>query len=102
MQQSLRRSVKSQNAVQADGAEEQPGAAAAAAAAVAAAIGSQTPQGFVTSKPSPVLARMLAGGGGVATGTGAEAAAAPAASAPPVVKGLLKNSVGGTLARLHR
>ncbi|KAG2483560.1 hypothetical protein HYH03_017567 [Edaphochlamys debaryana] len=65
------------------------------------------PQGFVITKNSPVMAAMLAGGGG-AVAAGSEygglhgGGAAAGVGAPPVIKGLLKNSVGGTLARLHR
>ncbi|KAG2426275.1 hypothetical protein HXX76_013032 [Chlamydomonas incerta] len=74
--------------------------------------GSAGPQAFVFTKNSPVMARMLAGQaagtvpapgyGGGAAGGGGGGAGLGGPGAPPVIKGLRKNTVGGTLARLHR
>ncbi|KXZ54507.1 hypothetical protein GPECTOR_4g572 [Gonium pectorale] len=55
------------------------------------------PQAFVFTKNSPVMAQMLTGAGPVPAG-----ADGVVAGAPPVIKGLMKNTVGGTLGRMHR
>ncbi|EFJ52035.1 hypothetical protein VOLCADRAFT_87163 [Volvox carteri f. nagariensis] len=69
------------------------------------------PQAFVFTKNSPVMVQMLlAGAGGGGGGGGGSSAAAEAygggggsgAAAPPIIKGLMKHTVGGTLARFHR
>ncbi|GIL65461.1 hypothetical protein Vafri_19251 [Volvox africanus] len=62
------------------------------------------PQAFVFTKNSPLMVQMLVGASG-----GSAAAAATAAdgsggslAAPPIIKGLMKHTIGSTLGRLHR
>ncbi|KAG2436066.1 hypothetical protein HYH02_011577 [Chlamydomonas schloesseri] len=74
--------------------------------------GTGGPQAFVFTKNSPVMSRMLAGqaagtvpvghGSGGAGGGGGGGQALGGSGAPPVIKGLRKNMMGGTLARMHR
>ncbi|GLC33473.1 hypothetical protein PLESTB_000078700 [Pleodorina starrii] len=63
------------------------------------------PQSFVFTKNSPVMVQMLIGasGGGAAAAAAAEGSGGGAAvAARPIIKGLMKHTVGGTLARMHR
>ncbi|GIL83153.1 hypothetical protein Vretimale_11444 [Volvox reticuliferus] len=62
------------------------------------------PQAFVFTKNSPLMVQMLLGASGGSTAAAAAAADGNGGSltAPPIIKGLMKHTVGGTLARLHR
>ncbi|GLI59970.1 hypothetical protein VaNZ11_002028 [Volvox africanus] len=62
------------------------------------------PQAFVFTKNSPLMVQMLVGANGSSTAAAAAAAddSGGSPAAPPIIKGLMKHTIGSTLARLHR